>query len=93
VLEDYPVTVSSMSFPSGHAANTMTSFLAFALILAAARHRRAAIAVAVGASVVVGLTRPLLGVHWPSDVLAGWLVGISWILLCDALVRRDRSAA
>ncbi len=93
VLEDYPVVVSSMSFPSGHAANTMSTFLAFALILVPARHRRAAVIAAVLGSVAVGLTRPLLGVHWPSDVLAGWTLGILWILLCVTFLSRDRSEA
>lgn len=93
VLEDYPVVVSSMSFPSGHSANTMTSFLAFALILVPARHRTAAVATAVLGSIAVGLTRPLLGVHWPSDVLGGWTLGILWILICMAFLRRDRTAA
>lgn len=93
VLEDYPVIVSSMSFPSGHSANTMTSFLAFALILVPARHRTAALATAVLGSIAVGLTRPLLGVHWPSDVLGGWTLGLLWILLCVAFLRRDRTAA
>ena len=49
-----------------------------------ARRRRKALflAVAVGVTAAVGVSRVYLGVHWPSDVLAGWALGFSWALLC-----------
>lgn len=75
-FEPYPVAVSSMSLPSGHAANSMITFLAIALLMFPGR--RGAIGVAIAASLIVGATRPLLGVHWPSDVLAGWAFGLLW---------------
>ncbi len=86
-LESHPVTTHSASFPSGHAANTMAVFVAIALIAAPARHRRKAVLTAVGVSVVIGLTRPLLGVHWPTDVVGGWALGLIsvWIALWVAL--------
>ncbi len=74
-IDAYPLVTHSSSFPSGHAANSMTAFLALALWLAPPRWRTAALTAAVLASLAVGATRPLLGVHWPSDVLAGWLIG------------------
>ena len=77
-----------MSFPSGHAANSMITFLALALILAPARYRAAAIAAATAASVLIGSTRPLLGVHWPSDVVGGWAFGIAWVVIGVELSRR-----
>jgi len=79
-LELAPVTVYSLSFPSGHAANSMIAFVATALFCAPARHRKAALTVAIAASLAIGATRPLLGVHWPSDVLGGWIFGLLWAI-------------
>jgi len=84
----YPVEIASLSFPSGHAANTMITFLALALIVAPAKGRAIAIAAAAATSVMVGVTRPLLGVHWPSDVAGGWAFGVSWVMVGVALSRR-----
>jgi undecaprenyl-diphosphatase len=80
-FETHPVVVHSQSFPSGHAGNSMVTFLALALFVAPERWRRLAVAVAVLASLAMGTTRPLLGVHWPSDVLAGWIFGATVALL------------
>ena len=76
----YPVSVSSLSFPSAHAANSMITFLAIAMLIIPARFRVIAVTAAVSLSVVVGGTRPVLGVHWPSDVLGGWAFGIAWVV-------------
>ena len=66
----------SLAFPSGHAANSMTALLITALIAAPPHLRRTAAIAAVTLSVVVGLTRVILGVHWPSDVIGGWALGL-----------------
>lgn len=84
----YPVEIVSLSFPSGHAANTMITFLALALFMARPRFRVIAIIVAAAASVLVGVTRPLLGVHWPSDVVGGWAFGTAWVVIGFELSRR-----
>ena len=89
----YPVEISSLSFPSGHSANSMITFLALALIVAPAKYRAVAIAAAVAASTLIGATRPLLGVHWPSDMVGGWTFGIGWVVGLVALSRRWRNAA
>ena len=89
----YPVEIASLSFPSGHSANSMITFLALALIVAPARLRAAAIAAAVAASIAIGSTRPLLGVHWPSDVVGGWAFGIAWVVALVELSRRWRTPA
>lgn len=89
----YPVEIASLSFPSGHAANSMITFLALALIVAPTRYRAAAIATAVAASALIGSTRPLLGVHWPSDVVGGWAFGMAWVVAGLELGRRWRRAA
>ena len=93
-FEVHPVIVHSQSFPSGHAGNSMLTFLAMALFVAPEGWRRAAVAVAVIAALAMGATRPLLGVHWPSDVVAGWIYGAAVALLGWSWFRRSgRSAA
>lgn len=77
----YPVPVSSFSFPSGHAFNSMVAFGALAILFSPPRWRRAAISAAGLLAVAIGMTRPYLGVHWPSDVLAGWMLGGAVLLL------------
>lgn len=80
-FDAHPVVVHSQSFPSGHAGNSMLTFLSLALFVAPERWRPAAVTVAVAASLLMGITRPLLGVHWPSDILAGWLYGATLSLV------------
>ena len=77
------------SFPSGHATLSATVFLTFGVLIAhfskRKRVRAYALAVAVILSLGVGLTRVYLGVHWPTDVLAGWCLGSAWALFCWSL--------
>lgn len=76
------------SYPSGHAMTAAVVLVVLAWLLRryGTRGRAWAVVVAVVAvSVVgVGLTRLYLGVHWPSDVLGGWLMGVGWALLATA---------
>lgn len=80
------VEVQSASFPSGHAANSAITFLTIGVLLARAeadwRLKLYLVGVAMGMTFLVGCSRVYLGVHWPSDVLAGWSVGAAWALLC-----------
>lgn len=77
--------VHSMAFPSGHAANSMIFALGIALIAVTEPRRRAyAVLIALAFAFLIGLTRPALAVHWPSDVVGGWTFGAAWAL---ALVR------
>lgn len=69
------------SFPSAHAANVTITCLALALVAAGPRYRPAAVAAALLLAFAVGMTRLLLAVHWPSDVIAGWAFGAAWTLI------------
>ena len=80
-LIEHPVVVHSLSFPSGHAGNSTIVYLALALIVAPLFTRlRWPLASAAALATLIGLTRPILGVHWPTDVLAGWALGVAWTL-------------
>jgi undecaprenyl-diphosphatase len=85
--------VSSTSFPSGHAANAMITFVAIALLLPV-RQRNRAIAVGIGLALALqtGWSRVALGVHWPSDVLGGWAFATFWLMFCMRLAS-DRPEA
>ena len=76
------VEVHYQSFPSGHSANSMIAYLCIALLaFEDPKQRRWAAAGAVLLSLLIGLSRPMLGVHWPSDVVAGWSFGLFWTML------------
>lgn len=79
----------SLAYPSGHAANSMTAFLAVALIAVPSPYRRAAAAVAIALSLLVGSTRVIVGVHWPSDVIGGWALGLLAVGLSIAVGERS----
>jgi undecaprenyl-diphosphatase len=79
--EGHLVAVHTYSFPSAHAANSMLVWLALALIAVPRRGRRAAAICAILLSLSIGLTRLVLDVHWPSDVVGGWAFGAGWALL------------
>ena len=78
------IEVHSLSFPSGHALNSAIVYLTLAILIAREfEQRRLRVFVVVAASLLVlliGFTRLYLGVHFPSDVLAGWMLGASWAL-------------
>jgi len=83
-LVPHLVQVETLSFPSGHAMVSAAVYLTLALMLAEGIERRAGraalIAFAVTLVLLIGCSRVYLGVHWPSDVLAGWSFGAAWAL-------------
>ena len=84
--------VLTLSFPSGHAMTSAAVYLTLGALLMRIAERRLTkiycMAVAMLLTVLVGVTRVYLGVHYPSDVLAGWLIGMSWALFCWMVERR-----
>jgi len=88
-LEMHLVVVKTSSFPSGHANSSMVFFLTLALALTAdTRWQRTAVIGAIGLSILVGVSRVMLGVHWPSDVVGGWALGMLWVLVTLRLAGR-----
>lgn len=78
------VEATSASFPSGHAMMSAVVYLTLGGMLAAAQTQRRLKAFALGFAILltllVGFTRIYLGVHYPTDVLAGWALGAAWAM-------------
>ena len=78
--------ISGMSFPSGHATLAAVCYLTIAALLAHEQQKRRVKAYVIFAAVLVtlmvGLSRIYLGVHWATDVLGGWCLGAAWAILC-----------
>ena len=88
----HAVAVYSASFPSGHAMLSAVTYLTLGALLcetqALPRVRAYVLGLAILVTLLVGTSRIYLGVHWPTDVLAGWCGGAGWALLCWLLSRR-----
>ena len=95
ILVPHHDLVYATSFPSGHALMTPVVYLTLATIIASSENRPALKAVLpICATVVVlavGISRVYLGVHWPTDVLAGWSLGLA-IALCASIALRRAHA-
>jgi undecaprenyl-diphosphatase len=80
------VEIDSLSFPSGHAMLSATIYLTLAVLLTRLADRRREKSYLLGAALLlsfaVGLSRVYLGVHYPTDVIAGWAAGIAWAQIC-----------
>lgn len=88
------VHVYTLSFPSGHSANAVMTYVAMAVLLVRDRRgRRLWVGAAIVLALLVGLSRVMLGVHWPSDVIAGWSFGALWVLVMLWFAERGAPAA
>lgn len=83
--------VYSRSFPSGHSTLSAAAYLTLAAMVSSLERRRRTKLLAYGLAMVVllgvGVSRVYLGVHWPSDVLAGWCLGGAWALVAWTILR------
>lgn len=84
--------VMSLSFPSGHAMTSAAVYLTLGAMLMRISERRLTkiycMAIAMLATLLIGASRVYLGVHYPTDVLAGWMMGMSWAVVCWLIERR-----
>jgi undecaprenyl-diphosphatase len=91
-IELHLMPASSPSFPSGHAMDSAAIYLTIAALIAQQVQSRVQrlylVGLAASLSLVIGVSRVYLGVHYPSDVLAGWCAGLAWALMCWTVARR-----
>ena len=95
-IVDHIVQVGGQSFPSGHAANSAICYITLAALLTQVTRghatRRYVLVLAILLVGAIGASRVYLGVHWPSDVLAGWSFGTLWALAWWMAGARARAA-
>ena len=90
-LVSHESIVYTASFPSGHSMMAAVTYLTLGAMLARSQRgtqvQAYLLTVAVLLTALVGVSRVYLGVHWPTDVLAGWTAGAVWAVMCWLLAR------
>ncbi|MEP9376523.1 phosphatase PAP2 family protein [Aquabacter sp. CN5-332] len=85
-LVPHGMEVYTSSFPSGHSTMSAVVYLTLGALLARAQPQQRVkvflLVLAAAVTVIVGISRVYLGVHWPTDVLGGWALGAAWACLC-----------
>lgn len=83
--------IYTSSFPSGHSMMAAVTYLTLAALLmrtvTSKRIKMYVLSLAVGLTLLIGTSRVYLGVHWPTDVLAGWTLGAAWAIVCWLFTR------
>lgn len=85
--DPYDISAQGYSFPSAHSSNSSSMFVAMAACL----RKRWATALAILLPLLTGISRVVLGAHYPTDVLGGWLLGIVSVTLVHALQKRVKN--
>ena len=83
----YDIAAQGYSFPSGHSTNAVTAFAP----LAGKLRRRWMTAAAIAIPLLTGFSRIVVGAHYPTDVLAGWLLGVITVVIVQALEKRVKN--
>lgn len=85
-LVPHATSFSNSSFPSGHALMSAVTYLTLGFVFSRRMKTNYPLAVAIFLTLLIGVSRVILGVHWPTDVLAGWAAGATWAILWVSLL-------
>lgn len=91
-LWESAINEMTFSYPSGHALGSVVlyGFLSYLIASLYPRYARPAYSIGVLLTVLIGFSRLYLGVHWPTDIVGGYAIGILWITICISLLRLQK---
>ena len=89
------ISEETFSYPSGHALDSMVlyGFLSYLLATLYPRYTKAFYSIVIFLILAIGFSRLYLGVHWPTDIIAGYGIGFLWITVCISLMRLQKMNA